>query len=70
MRLPARASPTAHAPSCLRCGCAQDGVFHVRTCKLCKDEGVVVAGEYGITTALLRRGYNVDTLMAKYRGVS
>ena len=41
------------------------GVFHMHACKLC-DDGVVVMGEYGITTALFDRGFTVDTLMAKY----
>lgn len=26
-------------------------------------------GEYGLTAAMNKRGYNIDTLMAKYRGV-
>lgn len=46
----------------------EDGVFAVRTCKLCTSaaEGVVVGGEYGMTLALLKRGYNVATLMSRY----
>ena len=39
------------------------GVFHTRECKLCND-GVVVAGEYGLSTVILRAGYNIGTLMA------
>ncbi|KAL4854424.1 hypothetical protein ACK3TF_004779 [Chlorella vulgaris] len=46
----------------------REGVFHLRTCKLC-DEGVVVKGEYGLTNSLMKYGYNVDTLMSMYRGV-
>jgi hypothetical protein len=46
----------------------REGVFHLRTCKLC-DEGVVVKGEYGLTNSLMKYGYNVDTLMGMYRGV-
>ncbi|PRW33169.1 hypothetical protein C2E21_7839 [Chlorella sorokiniana] len=46
----------------------REGVFHLRTCKLC-DDGVVVKGEYGLTSALFKYGFNVDTLMAMYRGV-
>ena len=41
------------------------GVFHTRICKLCED-GVVVMGEYGLTTALFAKGHTVDTLMARY----
>lgn len=29
----------------------------------------LAAGEYGLTSALMKYGYNVDTLMAMYRGV-
>ena len=47
----------------------REGVFQLRTCKLC-DEGVVVKGEYGLTNSLMKYGYNVDTLMSMYRGVS
>lgn len=43
-------------------------VFALRTCKLCGD-GVVVHGEYGLTASMVRAGYRIDTLMAKYRGV-
>ncbi|PSC69296.1 hypothetical protein C2E20_7243 [Micractinium conductrix] len=46
----------------------REGVFQLRTCKLC-DEGVVVKGEYGLTNSLMKYGYNVATLMAMYRGV-
>lgn len=46
------------------------GVFYLRTCKLCAaDKGIVVGGEYGLTTSLFSEGYTVDTLMAMYRGV-
>lgn len=41
------------------------GVFYTRKCKLCND-GIVVAGEYGLTAALFAHGLSVDTLMAKY----
>ena len=44
-------------------------VFALRECKLCQD-GVVVMGEYGLTASITRAGYNIDTLMAKYRNVS
>ena len=47
----------------------REGVFQLRTCKLC-DEGIVVKGEYGLTNSLMKYGYNVDTLMSMYRGVS
>ncbi|KAL4421190.1 hypothetical protein ABPG77_010065 [Micractinium sp. CCAP 211/92] len=46
----------------------REGVFQLRTCKLC-DEGVVVKGEYGLTNSLMKYGYNVATIMAMYRGV-
>ncbi|GLI63148.1 hypothetical protein VaNZ11_006057 [Volvox africanus] len=44
------------------------GVFKVRTCKTCadKDDGIIVGGEYGITSVLLEGGHNVATLMSKY----
>ena len=46
------------------------GVFHIRTCKLCKEDGIVVGGEYGISKAILERGYNLATLQSMYsRGV-
>lgn len=35
----------------------------------CSD-GVVVRGEYGISRVLLERGYNIDTLMLKYKGIN
>ncbi|GAB4817920.1 hypothetical protein N2152v2_004966 [Parachlorella kessleri] len=44
----------------------QDGVFEARNCKLCSD-GIVVKGEYGVTYAIMRRGYLIDTLMSKYK---
>lgn len=44
------------------------GVFHERTCKLCTD-GIVVMGEYGLTTALFEQNLSVDTLMAMYANV-
>ena len=46
------------------------GVFHLRTCKLCTGEdGIVVKGEYGLTSTLMKHGYNIGTLMSMYRGV-
>ena len=42
------------------------GVYHLRTCKLC-DDGVVVKGEYGLSTVLLANGFNLGTLMSRYR---
>jgi hypothetical protein len=44
------------------------GVFRVRGCKLCgdADAGVVVGGEYGITTAMFAAGYNIATLLSRY----
>lgn len=48
--------------------CLNQGVFHIRSCKLCVngDQGIVVGGEYGITTGMFKEGYNVATLMSKY----
>ncbi|KFM23219.1 hypothetical protein F751_3410 [Auxenochlorella protothecoides] len=43
-----------------------EGVFAIRTCKLCKD-GIVVKGEYGLSAAMTKHGYTFDTLMSKYR---
>lgn len=43
-------------------------VFGSRSCKLC-DDGVVVLGEYGLTNILMAHGYNIATLMARYRPV-
>lgn len=43
----------------------QEGIFEVRTCKICV-EGVVVKGEYGLSEALLQRGYNIATLLSMY----
>eukprot|EP01026_Neomeris_dumetosa_P044303 TRINITY_DN3727_c0_g1_i3.p1 TRINITY_DN3727_c0_g1~~TRINITY_DN3727_c0_g1_i3.p1 ORF type:complete len:290 (-),score=19.87 TRINITY_DN3727_c0_g1_i3:309-1079(-) len=46
---------------------ASAGVFFIRDCKLCSDDGgIVVGGEYGITISLFRAGYNIGTLMNKY----
>ncbi|GIM10518.1 hypothetical protein Vretimale_14187 [Volvox reticuliferus] len=44
------------------------GVLKVRTCKTCadKDDGIIVGGEYGITSVLLEAAHNVATLMSKY----
>ena len=44
----------------------------MRGCKLCpkKDMGIVVGGEYGLTHALFRAGYNIATLMSRYADVS
>ena len=42
---------------------AEAGVFGMRTCKLCED-GVVVMGEYGLSTVLLEAGHGIATLMA------
>lgn len=42
------------------------GVFEVRQCKLC-DDGVVVNGEYALSRAVLDAGFNIATLMARYR---
>jgi hypothetical protein len=42
------------------------GVYQLRKCKLCKD-GVVVLGEYGLSNVLLSKGFNIATLMARYR---
>lgn len=39
------------------------GVFDTRTCKLC-DDGVVVMGEYGLSSAIMKAGYNIATLMS------
>ena len=43
--------------------------FLVRGCKLCEDraEGVVIGGEYGLTLSQFEAGYNVATLMSRYR---
>ena len=43
-------------------------VFDLRKCKLCRD-GVVVLGEYGISSTVLRAGYNIATLMSMYAAV-
>ena len=42
---------------------AKAGVFGIRTCKLCED-GVVVMGEYGLSTVLLKAGHGIATLMS------
>ncbi|KAK2080663.1 hypothetical protein QBZ16_000517 [Prototheca wickerhamii] len=44
----------------------EEGVFELRTCKT---DGVVVKGEYGLTAAMEKHGYTIDTLMSKYRRV-
>jgi hypothetical protein len=43
----------------------------MRGCKLCpkKEMGIVVGGEYGLTHALFRAGYNIATLMSRYAEV-
>ena len=44
------------------------GVFWMRKCKLCTDDdGIVVKGEYGLSTALVLAGHNIATLLSKYR---
>ena len=44
------------------------GVFWLRKCKLCTDnQGIVVKGEYGLSSVLLGAGHNIATLMARYR---
>ncbi len=40
-----------------------EGVFHVRKCKLCSD-GIVIKGEYGLSTAIFNAGYNIATIMS------
>lgn len=43
------------------------GVFWMRKCKLCTgDEGIVVKGEYGLSTVLLSSGFNIATLLSRY----
>lgn len=43
-----------------------EGIFHIRSCKICHGgEGIVVNGEYGMSKALLRAGYNLATLMSR-----
>ena len=44
------------------------GVFDVRLCKLCINSGIVAGGEYGMSKALLAKGYNLATLQSKYSG--
>ena len=44
----------------------QRGVFNVRDCKLC-DNGIVVAGEYGLSKAVLEEGLKITTLLYRYR---
>ena len=42
------------------------GIFWTRTCKVCHGmEGIVVAGEYGMSKFLLEAGYNLATLMSR-----
>lgn len=48
---------------------AAAGVFEVHPCKLCGD-GVVVKGEYALSQTILGAGFNVATLMRRYRPVS
>jgi hypothetical protein len=43
----------------------QRAVFGKRHCKLCPN-GIVVAGEYGLSTSILDAGLNMTTLMTKY----
>ena len=43
---------------------AKAGVFSMRTCKLCEG-GVVVMGEYGLSTVLLNAGHGIATLMSR-----
>lgn len=39
----------------------------MRKCKLCTgDEGIVVKGEYGLSTVLLSSGFNIATLLSRY----
>lgn len=33
-------------------------------------DGVVVRGEYAISSILLEHGYNIDTLLLKYKGIN
>jgi len=44
------------------------GVFAVRACKLCADPaaGIVVGGEYGLSSTLLAAGARLATLQARY----
>lgn len=44
----------------------QRGVFDVRECKLC-DDGIVVAGEYGLSKAVLAANLSLTTLLYRYR---
>lgn len=47
------------------------GIFWTRTCKVCHgDEGIVVASEYGMSKAILEAGFNLGTLMARYKALS
>lgn len=61
-----------HCSGVLRQG-GNPAVLHplqIRNCKLCQDDkGIVVGGEYGITSTLLKNGYNVATLMSRYARV-
>ena len=46
------------------------GIFWTRTCKVCHgDEGIVVASEYGMSKAILEAGFNLGTLMARYKAL-
>lgn len=49
----------------------QRSVLRQRRCKLCEGaDGIVVQGEYGITLAMFQAGFNVASLMSKYKRVS
>ena len=42
------------------------GVFLLRTCKLCSgQDGIIVAGEYAMSNAILEAGFNLATLLAR-----
>ena len=43
----------------------REGVFEVRSCKLCPD-GVVVQGEYKLSKVLFAHGFNIATLLSMY----
>lgn len=45
-----------------------EGVFWERKSKIGR-QGIVVCGEYGLTVALTKAGYTIDTLLAMHRGV-
>ncbi len=50
--------------------CAHQHVLHACRLNITTSTCLAAAGEYGLTSALMKYGYNVDTLMAMYRGVS